>query len=170
MKFASNELVVIKSGDEYHNGIGRTSYFLRQDQPIENDTINVRFFDWFNNNISINISTTKILSWGAEFNRICRVHGVTRQKDILLLQEAYRRRMMFQENRILANAWLGFGTLSEYKSDLFQTIGERTPRIVHWWKLTHKGVMLLSNLISELPFPETMVAKNELNNILYGCA
>lgn len=172
--FYINELVILKitdPDDRYlNNQLGRiTAPFGCY--PYGPNTLGV----WLlNENVSsgkANVEPHEILSWGIEFDRICRTHGVTTKKDRNLLQEAYRRRMMFQPDRTLANAWLGLGNPSEYKSRLFQTVdGDRTPRVQHWWKLTHDGVILLSDIIGQLPFPESNIGKNKLNDILYGGA
>lgn len=119
----------------------------------------------------MNVPNENVKSWHGEFIRICCEHGVRRQKDIVLLKEAYRRRMMFQPAKPLGNAWLGLGTISEYRSQMFETVdGKRLPRTVQWWKLSYKGLMVLSDIIGQMPFPESNDAKIKLNNILYGIA
>jgi hypothetical protein len=170
--FLPNELVILKianHNDRYlNNQVGRITapFGMFTYGP---DTLGVWLLDKNVSGGRANVEPHEILSWGVEFDRICRTHGVTTKKDRNLLQEAYRRRMMFQPDRALANAWLGLGSLSEYKSRLFQTVdGDKTPRVQHWWKLTHDGVMVLNDIIGQLPFPESNEAKTHLNDILYG--
>lgn len=92
-----------------------------------------------------------------------------KSKDIDLIMEAYRRKFMFHENKGLENTWLGLGTPSEYKSDLFRPFdGKSEKRVRNWYVLTAKGVDILTKLSTLFPFPTRHEDKLNLNNRYYG--
>lgn len=171
--FEVNELVIIKTtktNAALNNKVGRiTAPF--GGIPCEPNALGVYLLDKNLYGGIANIPQNELFSWGDRFAFVCRVNGVRRQKDIVLLQEAYRRRMMFHPNNPLAEAWIGLGTPTQYrtKDTLFQTIdGDQFSRIRHWWKLTEEGVRVMQHLLEELPIPSTPEGRIDLNNILYG--
>lgn len=175
--FSPNELVVIKTTDPedaaLNNKVGRiTAPFAGL--PCQPDALGVYLLDT-DYDRRVNIPQSELFSWGERFAFICRVHGVTRKKDILLLQEAYRSYLL-RSQQSLETAWLGLGTPAQYrtKNNLFQTNDgvtfpevEKMFRIVSWWKLTAEGIEVMKHILDELPIPSSDQGCVELNHILY---
>lgn len=174
--FEVNELVILKITDPedaaLNNKVGRiTAPF--GGLPCQPNALGVYLLDKDVYGGIANIPQNELFSWGERFAFVCRVNGVTRKKDINLLQEAYRRSFMFHPNQPLATSWVGLGTPAQYntKNNLFQTIDfHQFRRAQHWWKLTEEGVRVMQHLLEELPIPSTPEGRVDLNNILYGCA
>ena len=172
-KFQVNELIIIKTTDPedaaLNNKVGRiTAPF--GGIPCQPNALGVYLLDKVYGG-KANIPQNELFSWGERFASTCRANGVTRNKDIVLLQEAYRRRMMFHPDRALENSWVGLGTPAQYrtKNNLFETIdGEQFARVYHWWKLTDEGIRVMQHLLEELPVQSTPEGRVDLNNILYG--
>ena len=103
------------------------------------------------------------LKW--EFMKFKNKHKLSLH-DLGLLVEAYRRRMMFNQEKPLEQSWLGLGTPYYYKSKLFIPLnGATTPRVNNWFLLSKKGIEIFSELIKDFPFP-TQEKQNELNSFL----
>ena len=165
-KFQVNELVILKITDPedttLHNKVGRiTAPF--GGLPCQPDALGVYLLDKDVYGLA-NVPQNELFSWGERFAFVCRVNGVRRQKEIKLLQEAYRRYLCKGDVHTLETAWLGLGTPAQYrtKNNLFQTnYGETYPeiekmyRISIWWKLTEEGIRVMNNILQELPMPST---------------
>ena len=172
--FSPNELVILKITDPedaaLNNKVGRiTAPFAGL--PCQPNALGVYLLDKDVYGGKINVLQNELVSWGERFAFICRVHGVTRKKDIRLLQEAYRRNFMFHPNEPLETSWCGLGTPAQYrtKNHLFKTTdGSQFARVNHWWQLTESGLEVMKHLLAELPVPSTPEGRTDLNNILYG--
>lgn len=107
--------------------------------------------------------------WLDEFRDLCIKNKVKQKKDRLALLEAYRRYMVFNtDNKPLNTAWVGLGVPSKYSREYFYPVeGKAIPRICCWWKLTTKGFEILSNILINLPIPETNIEKDKLNEVLF---
>ena len=165
--FQVNELVIIKTTDPedaaLNNKVGRISAPFGG-IPCEPNALGVYLLDKNLYRGIANIPQNELFSWGDRFAFVCRVNGVTRQKDIKLLQEAYRRYLCKGDVHTLETAWLGLGTPTQYrtKNNLFKTnYGETYPEVekMHhisiWWKLTEEGIRVMNNILQELPMPST---------------
>ncbi len=67
------------------------------------------------------------------------------RRHINVFEEARRRFESFANGKPLHQAWVGLDYLSNYKEAIddgfFETLhGDTTPRILHWFILTPKGV------------------------------
>lgn len=174
--FNINELVILKitnpEDDFLNNCVGRITapFGCYTYGP---NTLGVWLLDKSISYGKANAEPHELLSWGVEFDRICRVHGVSRQKDRNLLQEAYRRILLKNQNQPLADVWVGLGTPAQYRTaqGLFKTTdGSQFPRIQHWWTLTKAGIEIMEDILKALPIPSTPSGRVDLNDILYGCA
>lgn len=95
-------------------------------------------------------------------------HKKLTKKDTVLLAEAYRRIMTFQ-NMQVKGVWCGLGTTSEYRSIYFKPHNGKLPekRINGWWVLTEDGQQIMEDLIKVAPFPKHPLWQSELNNALF---
>jgi len=91
-------------------------------------------------------------------------HGVKHTKDVRLMIEAYRRLMMFGEDKPLEVAWVGLGFPSEYRSNLFRPVSREIPRCLGWYRLSDAGLKAMDGVLNDLPFPDD---KQALNNQLF---
>lgn len=94
-----------------------------------------------------------------------RKHKLSK-KDINLLIEAYRRRMMFNREVPIRKAWVGLGTPSQYKSKLFVPLGNPIPKYKNWFLLSEKGIEVFLIFLKEFPFPP-VEKKQILNSFLF---
>lgn len=175
--FEVNELVIIKTtktNAALNNKVGRISAPFGG-IPCEPNALGVYLLDKNVYGGIANIPQNELFSWGDRFAFVCRANGVRRQKEINLLQQAYRRYLSKGDVHTLETAWLGLGTPAQYrtKSKLFQTnYGETYPeiekmhRISMWWKLTEEGIRVMNNILEELPMPSTSEGCVELMYIL----
>lgn len=100
-----------------------------------------------------------------DFLSFKRKHNLSK-KDINLLIEAYRRRMMFDRDVPIRKAWVGLGTPSQYKSELFVPLGNPIPRYKNWFLFSEKGIEIFLIFLKEFPFPP-VEKQQTLNSFLF---
>jgi hypothetical protein len=99
-----------------------------------------------------------------------RSMGYKNKKVYGLIMEAYRRYMMFSDEKPIDEAWVGLGTNAMYeKCSLFKCVGHKAPaRCNNWWILNEKGLEVMNELIAKCPIPTDNKEKSELNHLLFG--
>lgn len=154
-------IIIIKSNDPTLNN----QYGVADPMTTNDGKIVVSFPS---ENEAALLDTSEVLDFFQTFKKISRENGVTRQKNINLLLEGYRRFMMFNNGgKTLGKAWVGLGSPSTYKSPYFTVSGKEIPRVNNWYTFSEKGAEIMETILQTLPIPTNPLIVDKLNNRIF---